>query len=150
MIDIERLKEHIYDVVGAIYEVHKELGAGLNEYCYQEGLQLQLEETGIPFKRELTFHPRYHDKEMRAEYRIDFLCKNDIIIECKAVTELISNHRAQLFNYMRLLKCPCGILVNFSPKFATIERYFFDQENNEVVGVDGKVKQILRELQNIV
>lgn len=150
MIDIERLKEHIYDVVGAIYEVHKELGAGLNEYCYQEGLQLQLEETGIPFKRELTFHPRYHGKEMRVEYRIDFLCKNDIIIECKAVTELISNHRAQLFNYMRLLKCPCGILVNFSPKFATIERYFFDQENNEVVGVDGKVKQILRELQNIV
>ena len=150
MIDIERLKEHIYDVVGAIYEVHKELGAGLNEYCYQEGLQLQLEETGIPFKRELTFHPRYHGKEMRAEYRIDFLCKNDIIIECKAVTELISNHRAQLFNYMRLLKCPCGIIVNFSPKFATIERYFFDQENNEVVGVDGKVKQILRELQNIV
>ena len=143
MIDIERLKEHIYDVVGAIYEVHKELGAGLNEYCYQEGLQLQLEETGIPFKRELTFHPRYHGKEMRAEYRIDFLCKNDIIIECKAVTELISNHRAQLFNYMRLLSCPCGILVNFSPKFAQIERFFLDTETNVIIGTDGKTKQFL-------
>lgn len=44
MVDISALKEHIYDVIGAIYEVHKELGPGLNEYCYQEGLQLQLEE----------------------------------------------------------------------------------------------------------
>ena len=104
MIDIIKYKEHIYDIVGALHEVHKELGAGLNEYCYQEGLQMQLEESGIPYKRELSFHPSYHGREMSAEYRIDFLCKGDVIVECKAVAELISNHRAQLFNYMRLLK----------------------------------------------
>ncbi len=143
MIDIARHKEHIYDVVGALYEVHKELGAGLNEYCYQEGLQIQLEESGIPFRRELKFHPLYHGREMSAEYRIDFLCKGDIIIECKAVAEIVSNHRAQLYNYMRLLGCPCGILVNFSPKFAVIERYFLDKQRNEIVGTDGKVKQVI-------
>ena len=49
MIDIESLKKHLYDIVGAIYEVHKELGAGLNEYCYQEGLQMQLEEQKTPY-----------------------------------------------------------------------------------------------------
>ena len=81
---------------------------------------------------------------MNSEYRIDFLCKNDIVIECKAVTELVSTHRAQLFNYMRLLRISCGILVNFAPKFATIERYFLDKETNEIVGVDGKAKQVLR------
>ena len=144
MIDIEAYKKHIYDVVGAIHEVHNELGAGLNEYCYQEGLQIQLEESGIPYSRELSFHPQYHGKPMNSEYRIDFLCKNDIVIECKAVTELVSTHRAQLFNYMRLLRISCGILVNFAPKFATIERYFLDKETNEIVGVDGKVKQVLR------
>lgn len=143
MIDISELKQHMYDVVGAIHDVHKELGAGLNEYCYQEGLQLQLEESGIPFQRELSFHPHYHDREMSAEYRVDFLCKDNIIVECKAVTELISNHRAQLFNYMRLLQCPCGILVNFAPQFATIERYFLDTERNAVIGTDGKIKQLL-------
>ncbi|MBQ8656106.1 MAG: GxxExxY protein [Prevotella sp.] len=141
--DITKYKEHIYDVVGAIHEVHRELGAGLNEYCYQEGLQLQLQESKIPFKREMTFHPFYHGHEMSAEYRIDFLCKQDIIIECKAVVELSSIHRAQLFNYMRLLNFPCGILVNFAPKFATIERYFLDLERNEIIGTDGKVKQFL-------
>lgn len=143
MINIESNKRHIFDVVGALHEVHKELGAGLNEYCYQEGFQMQLEESHIPFQRELSFHPTYHGREMSAVYRVDFLCKDDIIVECKAVAELTSNHRAQLFNYMRLLGCVCGILVNFTPKFATIERYFLDKENNEIVGTDGKVKQFL-------
>ena len=143
MIDTAEYKKHIYDVVGAIHEVHKELGAGLNEYCYQEGLQMQLEESGIPFQRELSFHPCYHGKEMSAEYRVDFLCKGDIVVECKSVAELISNHRAQLFNYMRLLECPCGILVNFAPNYAIIERYFYDKELNEIVGVDGKIKQFI-------
>ena len=138
MINTTEYKQYIYEVVGAIHEVHKELGAGLNEYCYQEGFQMQLEESGIPFQRELSFHPHYHGHEMSAEYRIDFLCKGDIIVECKAVSELISNHRAQLFNYMRLLQCPCGILVNFAPQFATIERYFYDKNLKEIIDVNGK------------
>lgn len=143
MIDIEEYKKHVYDVVGALHEVHKELGAGLNEYCYQEGLQMQLEESNIPFRKEVSFHPTYHGREMTTLYRIDFLCKDDIIVECKAVTELTTNHRAQLFNYMRLMACPCGILVNFAPNYATIERYFYDKDLKDIVGTDGKVKQFL-------
>ena len=129
----------MYDVVGAIHEVHKELGAGLNEYCYQEGLQLQLEEQKTPFRREMLFHPTYHGKEMNAQYRVDFLCKDNIIVECKSVDELTNNHRSQLFNYMRLLKHPCGIIVNFASKIAKVERYFFDKETNEIIAVDGHV-----------
>lgn len=44
---------------------------------------------------------------------------------------------AQLFNYMRLMKASVGILVNFYPRFAEIERYFFDSESNEVYASDG-------------
>lgn len=139
MVDISALKAHIYDVVGAIYEVHKELGPGLNEYCYQEGFALQLAEQNIVFQREKNFHPVYHGKLMAAEYRLDFLCKDNIIVECKAVQELASVHRAQLFNYLRLTKYPCGILVNFSPCYAIVERYFFDKEVNEVLTVDGHI-----------
>ena len=71
MIDIHQLKGHIYDVVGALYEVHKELGAGLNEFCYQEGFQIQLEESGIQYEKELTFFPTYHGKAMSTHYRVD-------------------------------------------------------------------------------
>lgn len=90
MIDIHELKTHIYDVVGALHEVHKELGPGLNEYCYQERLQLQLSGMNIPFQREKLFHPSYHGHPMEAEYRMDFLCKGDIVVECKSVAELVN------------------------------------------------------------
>ena len=137
MINIEALKAYAYDTIGAIHEVHKELGPGLNEKVYQEGLQMELLERNIPFQRELTFHPLYHGKEMESTYRLDFLVNNDIIVELKSVASLTNEHKAQLFNYMRLMKASVGILVNFYPRFAEIERYFFDIENNEVYGSDG-------------
>ena len=137
MIDIEALKSYAYDTIGAIHEVHKELGPGLNEKVYQEGLQLELIERNIPFKKELSFHPTYHGKEMEAIYRVDFLVKDDIIVELKSVDSLINEHKAQLFNYMRLMKATVGILVNFYPKFAEIERYFYDKDDNEIYGSDG-------------
>lgn len=139
MIDIHKLKDHVYDVVGALYEVHKELGAGLNEFCYQEGLQIQFEESGILFEKELSFHPKYHGKQMNTYYRVDFLCKGDIVVECKSVEELNNHHRAQLFNYMRLLNLPCGILVNFAPKNVDIQRYFFDAETRDILDVYGRL-----------
>ena len=139
MINVEEYKKLMYDVIGAIHEVHCELGAGLNESCYQEGLEIQLKEQGIHYLREPSFHPYYHNKAMVSLFRIDFLCKGDIIVECKSVSELISGHRAQLFNYLRLLKKPCGILVNFAPRNYELERYFYDNENNNIVSIDGKV-----------
>lgn len=129
----------MYPIIGAIYEVHKELSPGLNEYVYQEGLAMQLEEEVIPYEREKEYTPIYHDRMMSAKYRLDFVCKGQIIVECKAVEKLTANHRAQLFNYMRLTKLPMGILVNFSQKSAVIERYFFDTQKNEIISIDGTV-----------
>lgn len=128
----------MFDVIGSIHEVHRELGPGLNEFCYQEALEMEFKERNIEYQRELSFHPLYHGKEMKAEYRIDFLCKKNIIVELKAIDKLSSDNKAQLFNYMRLQKAPCGIIVNFAPKFAEIERYFYDAESNEIVTTEGK------------
>jgi len=146
MIDINELKREMYDVIGAIHDVHKYLGPGLNESCYQEGLELQLNDSAIPFKREVSFHPTYRGKPLQSSFRLDFLCKDDIVVELKAVSELNANHRAQLFNYMRLLDKPCGILVNFLPKFAVIQRYFYDKESKNILAVDGHVIQNYRDL----
>ena len=137
--DLDILKSAMYPVIGAIYEVHKELGPGLNEYVYQEGLGMQLEEENIAFERAKECTPIYHDRSMNAKYRLDFVCMDQIIVECKAVEQLTINHRAQLFNYMRLTKLPMGILVNFSQKSAVIERYFFDTQKNEIMSMDGTV-----------
>lgn len=138
-INIVKLKEFMYPIVGAIYEVHRELGPGLNEYVYQEGLAMQLEEDNIIFEREKEFTPLYHEHIMNAKYRLDFVCMDSIIIECKAVEQLTINHRAQLFNYMRLTKLPIGLLVNFSPRSAVIERYIYHHTTGEILSMDGSV-----------
>jgi GxxExxY protein len=137
--DLDILKSMMFPVIGAIYEVHRELGPGLNEYVYQEGLAMQLAEDGIGYEREKEFIPTYHNCEMNAKYRLDFVCMEQIIVECKAVEQLSVNHRAQLFNYMRLTKLPMGILVNFSQKSAVIERYFLDTQKSEIMSMDGTV-----------
>ena len=66
--NIEKIKEYAYPLVGAIYEVHSELGPGLNEYVYQEGVAMQLEEEGIPYEREKELTITYHGKRMNATY----------------------------------------------------------------------------------
>ena len=114
-------------------------GPGLNEYVYQEGLAMQLEEDGIEFEREKEFSPVYHNRLMAAKYRLDFVCMGNIVIECKSVEQLTINHRAQLYNYLRLTKLPMGILVNFSQKSIVIERYLYNVLTNEVVSIDGTV-----------
>ena len=139
MIDVTKYKDHIFDVIGAIHEVHRELGPGLSEVCYQEALEMQLAEQGIDFEREKSFHPYYHGTLMKTLFRLDFLCKGDIIVECKSIAEMGSIQRSQLFNYMRLTRFPCGILVNFAPRFATIERFFYDKDLHEILATDGHI-----------
>lgn len=74
---------------------------------------------------------------MESIFRLDFLVMNTIVIELKAVEVLNTIHKSQLFNYMRLMGASVGILVNFFPRFAEIERYFYDQEKKEIYGADG-------------
>lgn len=139
MIDLESEKRKMYDIVGAIHDVHKYLGPGLNESCYQEALELQLKDIAMPFNREYFFHPTYRGITLHSSFKVDFLCKDEVIIELKAVPELNPSHRAQLFNYMRLLEKPCGILVNFLPKYDIVERYFYDKESKNILAVDGHI-----------
>lgn len=135
--NIRNTKDYIYDVIGALYAVHKELGPGLNENVYQEGLKLELTHQQIPFEKELSFHPFYKGVQMETTYRLDFLVRNDIIIELKAVSQLTDDHRSQLFNYMHLTKPVSGILVNFASKSCQIERYIFDKETNTILTIEG-------------
>ena len=126
--NIKLMQELIYPVVGILYDVRNELGPGLNESVYQEGIELEFKHQNIPYEREKVFHPTF---------RLDFTCLKNIIIECKAVSKLTNEHRAQLFNYMHLTKYRMGILVNFAPAYMEIERYFYDPDKNEIVTYKG-------------
>lgn len=138
MIDIARYKEECFDVVGAIYNVKKELGPGLNEKIYQEGLAIELALQKIDYEREKVVHPIYRGRQMESTFFLDFFCKGSVIVELKSVSELNKEHRAQLFNYMHLVKPMVGILVNFAPLHAEIERYYYDKDLGQVINSQGK------------
>ena len=74
-------------------------------------------------------------------YKMD-LVVDDIIVELKAVESLTSEHRAQLFNYLRLTQKPIGLLINFGESNLHSERYVFDKEFNECYLVDKYLEPI--------
>ena len=124
-------------IVKAIRAVHKELGPGLSESVYQEGLKIELTEKEIPFEKEFHFHPFYHGIKLEASYMMDFLVKSDIIVEIKSVGhKLDDEHRKQVLNYMRLYQAPVGILVNFYPSMIEIEEFFYSKEKQRLYGSD--------------
>ncbi len=103
-----------YKINGAIYEVHKELGPGLLEKVYQEALEKELKLQGIPFEREKEFTIMYKGEKLEQKYIADFVCYNKIVVELKAVDELLPIHTAQVINYLAIAGYQLGLLVNFN------------------------------------
>lgn len=125
---LKELKQRCYAVNGCCAMVHRELGPFLNEYIYQDALQILLDEQQIPYMREYYFSIDYHGKQIAHKHYIDFLVDDSIIVECKAVEKLCIEHRQQLWNYMRLTKKQIGILYNFAPIKDQSEHYYLDSE----------------------
>lgn len=111
-----------YKITGAIYEVHKELGPGLLEKVYQEALEKEFKLQGIPFEREKAFSITYKGEELEQKYIADFVCFDKIVIELKAVEELLPIHKAQLINYLAITGYKLGQLVNFNAIHVSPER----------------------------
>lgn len=122
----KQLKQKCYVINGCCTAVHKELGSFLNEYMYQDALQIILDEEHIPYQREYYFDVVFHGKQISHKHYIDFLINDDIIVECKATEKICAEHRQQLWNYMRLTGKQIGILCNFAPPMDQIEHYYLD------------------------
>jgi GxxExxY protein len=110
----KHLNDLTYEIIGAAIEVHKELGPGLLESVYHRCLYYELNLRGINFQSELIVPIEYKEMELDAQLRCDFVVENAIVVEIKAVQEVLPIHEAQLISYMKLLKVPKGILINFN------------------------------------
>ncbi|MEI6696641.1 MAG: GxxExxY protein [Bacteroidota bacterium] len=115
-------KEESYAIIGACMEVHNTLGCGFLEAVYQEALAIEFEKRKIPFVREAELCIEYKGIILAKKFNADFICYDKIIVETKALSELLSLHQAQVINYLKATQLKLGILVNFGEESLNFER----------------------------
>ena len=106
-------KEESYAIIGACFEIYKNKGCGFHEPIYHECLEIEFEFQRIPFLSKPPQTLQYRGRTLVQTFSPDFICYDKIIVEIKAVSELIDEHRAQLLNYLSATSCKLGLLVNF-------------------------------------
>lgn len=112
----EIYKAEGFQFIGAAFEVYNAQGYGMAEEIYQESLEHELMLRGIAFLSKPELPCFYKGTELKKRYFPDLFVSNCLLVELKAVTQLCSEHEAQLLNYMRITRQPVGYLVNFGHK----------------------------------
>ena len=101
-------------IIGAAINVHRGLGPGLLESCYEACMVHELHSQGIEFQRQTEIGVIYKDHPIDCGFRLDLLVENRVIVEIKAVEKLLPIHDAQLLTYLKLTGKRIGLLVNFN------------------------------------
>ncbi len=109
----EYLGEEGYLLMGAAFEVYRELGHGLAEEIYQESLEVELELRSIEFSSKTELLVFYKNRELQKKYVPDLLVFGEIVSELKSANGLMPGHEFQLINYMRITRKAVGYLINF-------------------------------------
>jgi len=103
-----------YEIIGAVIEVHRQLGPGLLESIYHECLRIELIDRGLDVETEMKVPVYYNERKLETTLRCDLFVAGLIVVELKSVKALDPIFEAQLMTYMKLLDAPKGILINFN------------------------------------
>lgn len=101
------------EVIGACIEVHKELGPGLPEACYQNALAVEFTLRDLAWEQEVPVKVFYKGHHV-GEARLDFLVDKVLVVELKSVEELSGKHLGQVLTYLKITDLDLGLLVNFN------------------------------------
>jgi GxxExxY protein len=108
-----------YEITGFAIKVHKSIGPGLLENVYEKCLKYELENNGYKVSQQMSVPIIYNDLQLDANFRLDLLVNETVIVEIKAHESILPIHEAQLITYMKLLQKPQGLLINFFSKNIT-------------------------------
>jgi len=112
--DIMEMDELTARVIGCAIEVHRALGPGLLESAYEQCLAHELNLAGIRFQAQQSLPVEYKGVRLDCGYRVDMLVENRLILELKAVDQVLGIHQAQVITYMKLAGIRVGLLINFN------------------------------------
>ena len=103
-------------IIGAAIEIHRHLGPGLLESTYESCLVYELEKLGLAVQRQVALPVVYKELQLPKAYRIDLLVNDQIVVELKAVDNILPVHEAQVLSYLKLSQLKVGLLLNFHVK----------------------------------
>ncbi len=106
-------KEESYAIMGACFAVYKDKGCGFLEPVYQECMEIEFEYLKLPAASKPSLDLFYRERPLKQKYVPDFVCFGKIVLELKAVSQLVDEHRAQVMNYLNATGFHLGLLVNF-------------------------------------
>jgi GxxExxY protein len=106
-------KDEVYAIIGAAMDVYNTLGDGFLEPVYQEALEIEFGKRQIPCIPQKGITICYKDIHLKKEYIADFLVFEKLIVEIKAVNDLVERDEAQLLNYLKATGMELGVLINF-------------------------------------
>lgn len=103
-----------YNIRGAAFKVHNELGPGLLESVYEAALSYELKLLGYDVKQQVGIPMEYKEITFDVGFRLDLLINELVIVEIKSVESLAEVHHKQLLTYLKLANKKLGLLINFN------------------------------------
>ena len=107
-------KDKTYQIIGILFEVHKNLGKGFSEIVYKDAIEYEFSQQNIPFEREKEFSVKYKEATLKHKFYADFVVYNTIILEIKTVDCFNNSHYNQCLNYLKISNNGLALLVNFN------------------------------------
>jgi GxxExxY protein len=109
-----KIEETARIIVDSAIKVHKALGPGLLESTYQKCLTYELQKRGAQISSEIAVPVVYDGFQIEVGFRLDMLVNECVVVENKAVEQLLPIHTAQLLTYLRLGGYRLGFLLNWN------------------------------------
>ncbi|GAA4328417.1 GxxExxY protein [Mucilaginibacter gynuensis] len=119
----EEFKDCTSRIIGCAMRVHGVLGNGFQEVIYQRALEIEFQDEGLGFVREMEM-PIYYKQQQIGTRRVDFFVDDEIMVELKAIIQLEDVHLAQALNYLEAYNLKTGLLINFGSKSLQFKRLF--------------------------
>lgn len=102
------------EIVNSAYKVHTALGPGLMESVYEACMCHELKKRGVPFAKQVSLPIVYDGLRLESGLRLDLLVDNTVVVELKAVEQMLPVFEAQLLSYLKLTNLRLGFLINFN------------------------------------
>ncbi|TAN08306.1 MAG: GxxExxY protein [Rhodanobacteraceae bacterium] len=102
-------------VIGVFYDVYNELGSGFLESVYENAFCIALRDAGLEVAQQVPLDVRFR-RSIVEQFRVDLLVASRLVVEVKAVSQIVKAHETQLVNYLKATGYNVGLLVNFGQR----------------------------------